>query len=166
MKKVYFLLLTAFLMLSLSVQSQTFEKGDFGLNVGIGIGYRGFPIEVSGTYGIVDNLFNVDGLTMSVGGYVGFSSWNNSILWGKGFAFLPAARVLAHYSFFDNFEVYAGPMAGFRVDSYTIFTSSVSVNFFAGATGGAKYYFTDNFGVYAEVGYGIGNLMAGATFKF
>ena len=36
----------------------------------------------------------------------------------------------------------------------------------AGATGGAKYYFTDNFGVYAEVGYGIGNLMAGATFKF
>lgn len=165
MKKVYLLMLSAFLMLSLSVQSQTFEKGDFGLNVGVGLGYRGFPVEVSGTFGIVDDLFNVNGLTMSVGGYLGFASWNNSILWGKGYAILPAARVLAHYSFFENFEVYGGPMAGLRVDSYTIFTSSTSLNFFAGATVGAKYYFTDNFGVYAETGYGIGLLMVGATFK-
>ena len=169
MKKVYFLLLSAFIMLNLSVQSQTFEKGDFGLNVGIGLGYRGFPVEVSGTYGIVDDLFHVKGLTLSVGGYLGVSMFNTSYFGvsHSGVRVLPAVRVLAHYTFFDKLEVYAGPAAGFTIDRSTSnYDSDNYFGLYGSVAAGAKYYFTDNFGVYAETGYSIGYLMAGATFKF
>ncbi len=169
MKKVYLLLLTAFLMLNLSVQSQGLEKGDFGLNVGIGLGYRGFPIEVSGTYGIVDDLFNVDGLTLSVGGYLGVSMFHTSYYWVSysGVRVLPAVRVLAHYTFFDKLEVFAGPAAGFVIDRTTSnYDYDNHFGLFGSIAAGAKYYFTDNFGVYAETGYSIGYFMVGATFKF
>ncbi|HNX20883.1 MAG TPA: hypothetical protein PKG88_00830 [Bacteroidales bacterium] len=169
MKKVYLLLLAAFLMLNLSVQSQGLEKGDFGLNVGIGLGYRGFPIEVSGTYGIVDDLFNVDGLTLSVGGYLGVSMFHTSYYWVSysGVRVLPAVRVLAHYTFFDKLEVFAGPAAGFVIDRTTSnYDSDNYFGLYGSIAAGAKYYFTDNFGVYAETGYSIGYFMVGATFKF
>ncbi len=169
MKKLFLLFIAAFLMLNVSLQAQTFEKGDLGLNVGIGLGYRGFPVEVSATYGIVDDLFNLKGLTLSVGGYVGFSSfsvnyWLSSY---RGTRFLPAVRVLAHYSFFDNFEVFAGPAAGFYIDhSNSGYDSDNGFHIFGSVAAGAKYYFTDNFGVYAETGYSIGYFMVGATLKF
>lgn len=169
MKKIYFLLLATFLMLSVSAQSQTFEKGDLGLNVGIGLGYRGFPVEVSATYGIVDDLFKVDGLTLSVGGYLGFSIfsvnyWTYSY---RGTRILPAARVLAHYSFFDKLEVFAGPAAGVYIDrSNSGYTADNGFHIYGSIAAGAKYYFTENFGVYAETGYSIGYFMVGATFKF
>lgn len=170
MKKMYFLLLAAFLMLNLSVQSQTFEKGDFGLNAGIGLGYKGFPVEVSGTYGIVDDLFNVKGLTMSVGGYLGISMYNNSYIWNgysySGIRFIPAVRVLAHYTFFDKLEVFAGPAAGFVIDRTTsIYNSDNHFGLFGSVAAGAKYYFTEKFGVYAETGYSIGYFMVGGTIK-
>jgi hypothetical protein len=172
MKKII-VIITLFLAIqSLTVQAQTFEKGDFGINGGIGLGYRGFPVEFSATYGIVDNLFNVDGLTMSIGGYLGFS-----MAYAVGFTsqysytniktrFIPAVRVLGHYSFFDNFEVYGGPAMGYNFN-YSNQSSSDNVDYpYISGIAGAKYYFKDNFGVYIETGYTIGYLMGGVTFKF
>ena len=172
MKKIYLLLLAAFLMLNVSVQSQGLQKGDFGLNVGTGIGYKGFPLEVSGSYGIVDDLFHLDGLTLSVGGYLGMSffagtefynwSWYNY----AGTRILPAVRVLAHYTFFDKLEVFAGPALGVTIDRSTSFYDTDNGFYLYGSVAaGAKYYFTEKFGVYAETGYSIGYFMAGITLK-
>lgn len=173
MKKIYSLLLIAFLMLTVSLEAQTFQKGDLGLNVGIGLGYRGFPIEVSATYGIVDDLFNVDGLTMSVGGYLGLSFFAGTEFYNwtwhtyAGTRILPAVRVLAHYTFFDKLEVFAGPALGVTLNrSSSFFGYDEGFNVYGSIAAGAKYYFTENFGVYAETGYSIGYFMVGATFKF
>lgn len=172
MRKIYLLLVLSLVIFSFSAQSQTFEKGDFGVNGGIGLGFRGFPVEFSATYGIVDNLFNVDGLTMSIGGYAAFSM-SYSLVYSYPYTysdfktrFIPAVRVLAHYSFFDNFEVYGGPAIGYTFNySNQIATENIDYPYFSGIAG-AKYYFTDHFGVYVEAGYSIGYLMGGVTYKF
>ncbi len=172
MKKSYLLLVLSLVFLSFSLQSQTFEKGDFGINGGIGLGFRGFPVEFSATYGIVDNLFNVDGLTMSIGGYAAFS-----MAYEVGYSYpytysnfktrvIPEVRVLAHYSFFDNFEVFGGPAVGYILN-YSNQTAIENVDYpYFSVVAGAKYYFTDHFGVYVETGYSIGYLMGGITYKF
>jgi len=172
MRKICLLLVLSLVFVSFSAKSQTFEKGDFGINGGIGLGYRGFPVEFSATYGIIDNLFNVDGLTMSIGGYIGWSmsySFGYSPLYSYSeikTRFIPAVRLLGHYSFFDNFEVYGGPAIGYNFN-YSNQLSSDNVDYpYISAVAGAKYYFKDNFGVYIESGYSIGYLMGGVTFKF
>ena len=38
--------------------------------------------------------------------------------------------------------------------------------FLGGAYGGIRYYFTDFFGVFAELGYGIGYITGGVCFRF
>jgi hypothetical protein len=175
MKKIVVLITLMLAIHSLTIQAQTFEKGDFGINGGIGLGYRGFPVEFSATYGIVDDLFNVDGLSMSIGGYAAFSMsyavgiTNLYTYTNIKTRFIPAVRVLGHYSFFDNFEVYGGPALGyvFNYSNQYSIGNLENVDYpYVSVIAGAKYYFKDNFGVYVESGYTIGYLMGGITYKF
>jgi len=140
----------------------TFNKGDKVLHAGIGVGntFSGYssmiPIAASFEVGIKDNLFD-DKSSLGVGGYFGFASKD-------GWTFLyPGARAALHYQFVDKLDTYAGLMLGIRSWSghgwsYTDFI----IPFFLGA----RYYFADNIGGFAELGHGIAYLQLGVSIKF
>lgn len=87
------------------------------------------------------------------------------------------ARCAYHFDFgIDKMDVYAGVGAGVYVynrkytssnpfDTY-VHTSGGSVDGGHYVFGGIRYYFTDAFGVYAEVGHGLTALNGGFAFKF
>ncbi|MFL5753899.1 MAG: hypothetical protein ACJ76F_10870 [Bacteroidia bacterium] len=97
--------------------------------------------------------------------------WNN---------FMVAARAAYHPDVlnFGKGEVYFGAMAGLRFQSYHYETnnpdpnsdiyrlSSRSVFPTLSVFAGGRWYFTDNLGLFAELGYGISYLTGGLSFKF
>jgi hypothetical protein len=168
--------------------SQVFAKKQQAFNVGIGVGntgywgsyYSGFIPSVSASYeyGIVEVPMGSD-LTgvISAGGYLGWSaskySWNGS---GNDHYlitdFLIAARGNYHFRFHDQFDPYAGIILGVLIEGQKWVGDGVdpdenvaSTTPFGGAYAGARWYFTDNFAVFAEVGWQISVLTAGVTFK-
>jgi hypothetical protein len=170
MKKFYFLMIAILFAVTTSAQSPIFEKGNTAINIGVGLGIRGLPVEVSAIYGIVDDLFRVDGLNLGVGGYFGFSSWKAGGLWTYGgYSVLPGVRGEVHYSVVDNLDFFGGVLLGLRVDKWDGYyfpgtTSSWTIS--TGAYVGAKYFVTENFGFYASAGYGITYLSGGIALQF
>ena len=172
MKKFYLLMIATLLMATTYAQEPIFEKGNTAINIGVGLGLRGLPLDLSVTYGIVDNLFTAKGLTLGVGGYLGFSSWKSSSFWGYGgHTFFPGAKVEVHYSIVDKLDFFGGFLAGLRIDKWdagywTTPGTERSYYFSTGAYVGAKYFITPNFGFYATAGYGIAFLSGGIALQF
>jgi len=90
-----------------------------------------------------------------------------------------AARAAYHWDVLNakNAEVYAGVLVGLRIatysyetndpgrnDPYSYANSSVYPTYSAFA--GARWYFVKNFGLFAEVGYGISYATGGFSIKF
>ncbi len=103
-------------------------------------------------------------INISESGYT--SKWNYIIVGVRG---------AYHYNGFENLsnlDVYAGAMVAYNIVKYSSdldedyfsknYGSGVGVSGFAGA----RWFFTDMFGVYAELGYGVSVLNAGLTLKF
>ena len=155
-------------MISVSVNAQdVFVKGDKVVNLGIGVGstystYGGSAIPIAASFEmcIKDNLFD-EKSSLGVGAYFGFASKNS-------WTFLyPGVRGALHYQFVDKLDTYAGLMIGIRHLSwggggYSASYTDLIVPFYIGG----RYYFTDNVGAFAELGYGIAYLQLGISFKF
>lgn len=167
-------------------QDQMFKKDDLDVSVGLGFGSpwisSGYstilpPSRVSVEYGLRDDWGPG---VFGVGGFVGATAYKYRYEWAgyeygyNYFAVMVAARAAYHYTFVDKLDTYAGSHLGFMVTT----SSDVSDNnyydvepddsfvpvldFFAGA----KYYFTNTFAAYAEVGSGIAYFNMGVSFKF
>ena len=186
MKLKHFLLVLAILSIHLAGKAQPFLPGDHVVNVGIGIGstwYSGsgyntsFP-PLSGTYeyGITELGPGI----LGIGGYLGFSSykWEDSYTgttygW-KYSSTIIGARGNYHYNFYEKLDTYAGLMLGFNIvsskatgDWPSQYTSSASSSSFAWSIYvGGRWYFTDSFAAFLELGYGITWLNIGVAFKF
>lgn len=187
MKKIVLSALAVFAVISLMAQESLLNKGDKVLNLGIGLGstlYSGTyyttkipPISASLEVGIIDNLFDVDGLNLGVGGYLGFTSSKYEYTffgssWGWEYtSVIVGARGNLHYPLVDKLDTYAGLLLGYNVVT--------SKSFGTGATGsaassglassgfvGGRYYFTDNIAAMLELGYGIAYLNLGIGIKF
>lgn len=170
-------------------KAQTFDVGDKVINAGIGLGatyYSGTyytagfpPIIISGEYGFKDDIGpGVIGL----GAYLGFDSykWEYSYLtYDYGWKYttvIIGARGTYHMEFIDDLDTYGGLLLGFQiVNDKPIGNYPVGIGYLepdaAGAFvysffAGARYYFSDNFGVFGELGYGIAWLSLGAALKF
>lgn len=182
----HFLLVLAILSIHLSGKTQPFLPGDHVVNVGLGIGstwYSGsgyktsFP-PLSGTYeyGITELGPGI----LGIGGYLGFSSykWEESYTgttygW-KYSSTIIGARGNYHYNFLEQLDTYAGLMLGFNVisskatgDWPAAYNYSASGSSFAWSMYvGGRYYFTDSFAAFLELGYGITWLNIGVAFKF
>jgi hypothetical protein len=166
--------------------AQSFEKGNHGINAGIGLGngyygagYNfGFGINGSYEYGIVEvpmgsKLTGVVG----VGGFAGVSFTSFSYdYWDDGkykyTNWTIAARGVYHFIFHDQLDPYAGITLGYQGSSWNWTGdgsapeySSTSGYFRGGFFVGARYFFTDNFAAYAELGYMINILNLGVSFK-
>ena len=192
MKKL-FLTLVAVCLLGLGAQAQeVFHKGDIVGNLQVGIGsYTGYgigdigfpPTSISVDVGAFDNLINGENGSIGLGGYYGFGTFRN--VWKENDVKIKDRTVRMcigfrgtfHYQFVENLDTYAGAMLGLytynnryivRANNNTITTDNraSSAGFAYSGFVGARYYFSDSFGVGAEAGYGFTYLSAGITFKF
>lgn len=162
----------------------TFNKGDKVVNLGIGFGnalYTGSgytnkipPISASFEMGIIDNLFD-EKSSIGVGGYLGYTSakWEYYD-WGYKYSdIIIGVRGAFHYQLVDKMDTYTGLLVGYDVVTAKEFGTASGYDYNSSSSGltwsyfiGARYYFTDNIGAMAEVGWGIAYLNLGLTFKF
>lgn len=184
MKKiVLFLVVVAFSLTQLVAQEPTFEKGNKVLNLGIGLGstlYSGTyyksqvpPVSGSLEFGIVDNVLEKG--VIGVGPYLGYSSYKYEYSgWGWKYSnVIVGARGNFHYPLVDKLDTYTGLLLGYNVASSKEFgnaTPGWDYSYSAGGVVwswfvGARYYFSEKFGVMAELGYGIAYLNLGVSLK-
>jgi hypothetical protein len=192
MKKTPKMILLSFVLavlipfLSLNAQTETFKQGDLVFSAGLGLGatygnYWGSyynttvpPIFISGDYCLREDLGPGN---LGVGGIIAYSAYKYepSPDWGYKYSTL-FVGVRGTYHFTDlvpKMDLYGGISLGGEIVSdkgygdysgydYSVNSSSALVEIFAGA----RYYFSDNFGVMSELGYGISWLKLGVAFKF
>lgn len=187
MKKLCFIIVAFFLVVSYSsAQEQSFAQDNNVVSLGVGFG--GNLYNLSGYSGvsriplislgyercIIGNLFN-DKSSLGVGAIIDYTSakYNGSYGWGwKSSSTIIGAKGALHYAFVDKLDTYAGLILGYNIYSwkwtgdYTTGGSSGSGGFDWTFYLGARYYFTDAIGVFAEVGAGYTLLKAGLAFKF
>jgi hypothetical protein len=191
--KNFLLSVVVFMALTIRAFSQdNFTEGTNMINFGIGFGnlyYRGFAAgyDFSSTPALtisLDHSFKkieeIEG-TIGIGGLVGFESsssrYNNSFGYYKYHwnNFILAPRVSYHAGFIntDKFDLYGGIMLGVRIESVT-YTSNYGAPdlgnygglvFTGGGFIGGAYYFVNNLGAFAELGYDISYLKIGLTLK-
>jgi hypothetical protein len=171
---LFIILFTAF-----SGKSQAFKKGDMVLNVGIGLGstYGTYHSGISpsftatferGFWEIGD--FGVIGIG-ALAGYQrsGYGYYGNNYHWND---FYFGARGIFHFTVIpvEKLDVYAAIGTGLRIDSEPDwgydYNPSTSFGVYGGVVGGARYYFTDKFAAFGELGYEISWLKLGVAFKF
>ena len=147
---------------------------DYGITDAISIGgqisYAGARWSYSGSewcnYGIGKGNY-----------YKNYNNYTDTYTWSFYIIGARAAYHFAQLINIDNLDVYAGVMTGYNIARYNFSTTSVCSDhtmsnlatyggFVGGVYGAARYRFTDNFGAFAEVGYGIVFLNTGLNFKF
>lgn len=145
------------------------------------------PISASYEYGITDKI--------SVGGYLGYTStgwdytYTTNDLTKAGFPKVDATSTTTysytifgvrgsyHFATSDKLDPYAGAMLGYNVASVSWTTNDPNtggINIAPVAASavafsahlGARYFFTDNIGAFAEIGYGVAIANLGLTLKF
>ena len=188
--RISVLLIAMAIILSQStVKAQAFKTGDMVANLGLGFGWYGYgygttslpAFSLSMEKGIKD-LTNIGPL--SIGGIVGFKhatyAWQTSYDWSWN-DIIVAARAAIHYDLFKNekIDTYGGIALGVRVQSYSYYTwvapygtndykkqhENYTHGLFAFYLGG-RYFFSDRLAGFAEVGYGLGYLTLGLSYKF
>ena len=184
MKKILVLLVVALLSLNqLIAQESTFVKGDKVLNLGLGLGstlYTGSyykssvpPLSASLEVGVKDGI--IDKGSIGIGGYLGYSAHKWDYLgWGYKYSnIILGVRGNFHYPLVDKLDTYTGLLLGYNIATSKEFGTAVyGYNYSASSGGlvaawfvGARYYFSDKFGVMAELGYGITYLNIGISLK-
>ena len=192
MKKLYkqsvLIIAIAIVAANTTVNAQAFKNGDMIGNLGVGFGWYGYgygttslpAFSLSLEKGIMD-LENIGPL--SIGGIVGFKhatyAWNSSYDWSWNDIII-AARAAIHYDLFkvSKLDTYGGVALGVRSESESYYTyalvypyevrkatSSFTHGLFALYVGG-RYYFSDKLAGFGELGYGLGYLTLGLSYKF
>ncbi|MCU0462851.1 MAG: hypothetical protein MUF36_12715 [Bacteroidales bacterium] len=179
MKKILVVLaIVIFGATQVNAQEPSFLKGSKVLNLGIGMPYLlvGYhmvipPISASMDIGIVDGILKK--AAVGVGPYVGFSSRKYEYLtYGYKYTdIVIGARGSFHYPFLDKLDTYAGVLIGWNVTTYKEIGTPVGLDPDKGHLAhsefiGARYYFSNNLAVFAELGYGISWLTGGIALKF
>ena len=165
-----------------TVKAQAFKNGDTVGNLGFGFGWYDYgygttslpAFSLSLEKGIMD-LTNIGPL--SLGGIVGIKhatyAWASNYDWSWNDIII-AARGAIHYDLFkvSKLDTYGGVALGVRIESKSYYTtdyvklsSSHTYVLFALYVGG-RYYFSDKLAGFGELGYGLGYLTLGLSYKF
>ena len=175
-KKVFLAALALIGSVSLANAQEVFHKGTTAINAGIGLGsyYNSLstpPLSVSLDYGVTDNMINGNNGSISVGGFVGYaaSSYSGWIADKVNVSYaILGARGAFHYQFAPKLDTYAGLMLSYDIvsSSYDAFSNYIKSSHIDWSLFlGARYFFTEKIGAFAELGYGFYNLNLGVTFK-
>jgi len=185
MKKTIISLAIASMALCMThyTSAQEFVQGTNVINAGFGVGGSFSPggfgspsagLGLSASY--ERGIWEVGGPgVISLGGYLGTTRYsgntgfnNEKFRWRY---YIIGARGAYHFNGLnvENLDVYGGAMLSLNIASFndddglidnidTFPSGSVFV--------GGRWYFTQNFGVFAEAGYGVSFLTLGASFRF
>jgi hypothetical protein len=180
MKKLFLLIFAIFFLAATqsTVKAQAFQNGDMVANLGVGFGWYGYGYGASSlpafSLSLEKGIMEIDNVgPLSIGGIVGFKhasyltdyNWNDIII---------AARGAIHYDLFKNekIDTYGGVALGVRLQTYSypdFGIGSGKTNYTHGLFAlylGGRYFFSDNLGAFAELGYGLGYLTLGLSYKF
>ena len=159
-----------FVAVQVSAQIPSFANDDKVLGLGIGLfgGDAGFRNTywsstpyITGYFEkcVKDNLFD-EKSSLGIGGTIGYKQNKYEISgWGWKYTyFLVGARGTLHYAFVDKLDTYAGLMLGYRISTSKEIGSAVGdASNYGGFTSDffvcGRYYFTEKFGVFLELGY-------------
>ncbi|MBL7698900.1 MAG: hypothetical protein JNK79_12105 [Chitinophagaceae bacterium] len=173
----------------LSVKAQTFFKGTniVGLGVGIGgsLGSFSYGSQTPGISALYEKgVWEIGGPgVISLGGYAGikgfkYSGGSGSYHYSQKWNYtIIGVRSAYHYNGINNkkFDVFGGLMLSYNILNYkyedNIGGGTAAGGSYGSAAGltafvGGRYFFSDNIGAFAEVGYGVAYLTLGAAFKF
>lgn len=190
MKKVVMVIITLIAVQQVRAGGN-FQTGDNVITAGIGVGGNyGVYSNASGSPGIglayELGYWDVGGPgVVSLGGYLGYKSYGfDGSYFGSTYSQKWTYTVIGfrsayHYNGLDlgEFDPYGGVMLGYNVLKYK-YSSSNGLNevFLNQKTYGSRlalsmyiggrYYFTNQLGVFAELGYGVSNLTIGGCYKF
>lgn len=189
--KILLTLALASILFVKNLNSQSFDKADdviaFGLGIGgnYGVSSDGYTSQTPAIGVMYEKgmRWSAGPGIIGLGGYLGFKSlrykkttpaysydmkWSYTILGIRG---------AYHYEFLENFDTYAGLMLGYNIESFSDKTysndgipydyngdtdSGLHLTLFIGG----RYYFSDQWAAFAELGYGIATLQIGAAYKF
>lgn len=140
---------------------QDFQKGNCILNAGVGVGY-GVPVSVSAEWPVATNMIKGRNGAIGIGPYIGF----NLPCIDRNMGFDLGFRGAFHYQWPEKLDTYAGlnlSFHGYNDKDVDEFKSGVACSLFVGA----RYYFWNKVGLFAEIGGGLnfGALSIGACFK-
>ena len=156
------------------LKAQSYEAGSKVLNLGIGVGGRhtlGFGVSGSFEIGIWETGdFGVIGL----GAMTGFRVASDVLLLDDVTytEFAVAPRGTYHFTIIpvENLDVYAAIQIVFDFETINyksdLISDSNSLVIFPAAVAGVRYYFSDAFGIFGEVGYNLNYLTGGIALKF
>jgi len=182
--------------MSIHAQSFQKAQLDLDLGIGLGNSIIGTgntnvipPLSTSIDFGITNDI-SIGGYLGFTGASYSYSAWENCGK-GNGFGqyytdtykwsyFILGVRGAYHFGRFikiDKLDVYTGLMIGndFAQSSYSttstcpdhaVYVSPTYGGIVFSAYGGARYRFTDHFGVFAELGYAVAYLNMGVNLKF
>jgi len=145
---VAFLFCAVFCSVNVNAQG-AFSKGDKAANLGLTAGSLG----VAGSFemGIKDDLFGLKKSSLGVGLYGGLELLHLNVVVG--------ARAAFHYQPIDKLDCYGGAMLGFQIHRPWVAFSPIFI--------GARYYFKEKMGVFAEFGtWDLPYAQIGLSFKF
>ncbi len=172
MKKV--IAIVTFVCFANLSNAQAFVKGGNYIHAGFGIQpYTLGPISIGYEKGITDIIgigrFGVGGVLAHqfyYGNSVSNTIQNRSLVMG---------RCAYHFDLdIDKMDVYAGAAVAIQFNGaikdrntgFVYGSNSARISPFPTVFGGIRYYFMDQFAVYAEVGYGLGYLSGGIVYRF
>ncbi len=186
MKKKFGLFIIAMAIVFLTsstseLKAQAFKNGDMVGNLGVGFGWYGYGYGVTSLPAFslslekgIKDLENIGPL--SIGGIVGYKHASYSGYLGGDFGWndiIIAARGAIHYDLFkvNKLDTYGGVAVGVRLESYDyyILNEKAHANYTHGLFAiyvGGRYYFSDKFAAFGELGYGLGYLTLGLSYKF
>lgn len=166
----------------ISVKAQTFENGSLVGNAGLGFGWYGYGygsgvtetpfLSVSLEKGFKD-IPSINSV-ISLGGLLGYKhgSWEGYGVDGSYNDIIIAARGAIHADIFkvEKLDTYGGVILGVRMHNedfpYVTYVDDDFTHLLTGIFVGTRYYFTDKFAVYGELGAGTGYLNLGVSYKF
>ena len=165
-----------------SIKAQAFQNGDMVGNLGVGFGWYGYGYGASSlpafSLSIEKGIKDIENVgPLSIGGIIGFKhasyAWTSVYDWTWNDVII-AARGAIHYDLLKNEKVdtYGGVGLGLRIQSYSDYNvfgvkgSSTSVKPLFALYLGGRYYFSDKLAGFAELGYGLGYLTLGLSYKF
>ncbi len=183
MKKLILLFVAiVFSLTQMLAQESTFAKGDKVLNLGIGFGgrYSGSgmttsvpPLGASFEVGVKDGVLEKG--SIGVGGMLAYSAhkWEYAG-WGyKYSSIVIGARGSFHYPLVDKLDTYTGLLIGYDISTATEYGTATGYDYNSSYGGftyawfvGARYYFSDAFAAFAELGVGVTIFNVGVALKF
>jgi len=172
MKKSLFTLVT--ILLTSLTFAQEFNVGTNNINLGVGFGgnfgsYTTSSQSPSFSISYERGVWDIAGPgVVSLGAYLGRKTYKYDYTGGndKWSYTIVGIRGAYHYNGLEieNLDVYGGLMVSYNILS---FTGARSFGSKPGATGflGGRWFFAENFAVFAEAGYGVAYFTVGVSIK-